>query len=54
MRLTWVCQSRIAGDLLPDPDEYEAIPYLDEMQERLDFARDYLQGLLQRLGLRES
>lgn len=49
MRLVWQCETRIRSGELPDPQEYEAIPYLDQMLERLYFGRDYLRGLLARM-----
>ncbi|MFO7897720.1 MAG: sugar phosphate isomerase/epimerase family protein [Planctomycetota bacterium] len=52
VRLAWDCQRRIHSGELPDPEEYEAVPYAEQMEERLAFGRDYLQGLLDRLGLR--
>jgi sugar phosphate isomerase/epimerase len=53
VQLAWNVQQRINAGELPDPDEYEAIPYADEMQQRLEFGRDYLNNLLERLGLQE-
>lgn len=52
VKLVWQCERRIAAGELPDPAEYEAIPYLDQMEERLHFGRDYLIGVLERRGLR--
>ena len=49
--LAWGCQKRIASGELSDPDEYEKTPHLDEMQPRLEAARDYLNGCIRRLGL---
>jgi sugar phosphate isomerase/epimerase len=49
VRLAWDCQRRIITGELPDPDEYEAVPYQDQMTERLASGRDYLCGLLLRL-----
>lgn len=53
MGLTWQCQKKINSGEWPDPQEYEAIPFLDEMVERLHFGRDFLKTLLERLGLRD-
>ena len=44
--LVWQCETRIRSGDLPDPQEYEAIPYLDQMLERLYSGRDYLRGVL--------
>lgn len=52
VRLAWECQRRIEAGELPEPGEYEAIPYAEEMQQRLDSGREYLERMLQRLGLR--
>ena len=51
VRLAWQCQRRIAAGELPDPDEYEAVPYADEMQHRLASGREYLEGVLARVEL---
>jgi sugar phosphate isomerase/epimerase len=52
VRLAWDGQRRIADGELPAPEAYEAIPYTDQLAERLAFGRDYLNGLLGRLDLR--
>jgi len=44
-------QREILTGLRPDPDEYEKIPHVDELEERMAAARDYLRELLDRLGL---
>ena len=49
--LAWRCQAKIDAGELPPPDEYEAIPYLDQIEERLASSRDYLRELLERLEL---
>ena len=51
VRIAWEVDRKIRTGELPDPEEYEAIPYADEMQQRLESGRDYLNGLLERLGL---
>ncbi|MBI3944412.1 MAG: sugar phosphate isomerase/epimerase [Armatimonadetes bacterium] len=45
------CERRIAAGEWESPAEYEAIPYMDQMMERLHFGRDYLKGMLGTLGL---
>ena len=50
VRLAWNCQSKLESGELPPPDEYEAIPYVEQMEERLTAARDFLNGLLARLA----
>lgn len=52
VKLVQQCEKRIAAGHLEQPDEYEAIPYRDQMMERLRFGRDYLLGVLERRGLR--
>jgi sugar phosphate isomerase/epimerase len=52
VRLTWDCQRRIHSGELPDPETYEAIPYPEQMEERLGSAREYLNALLERCHLR--
>ncbi|MHB0998679.1 MAG: sugar phosphate isomerase/epimerase family protein [Armatimonadota bacterium] len=46
VRLAWYCQRKIDTREWPAPDEYEAIPYLSEMDARLNKGRDYLKQLL--------
>lgn len=52
VKLAWLGQQRLNAGEIPPVDEYEAIPYLEQMEERLAFGRDYLKGLLERLNLR--
>ena len=49
VRLAWDCQQRIHTGELPDPDAYEAIPFLDQLEERLAYGRDYLLALVGRM-----
>jgi len=42
----WRCSKQILNGTLPDPEEYEKTPYLEEMMPRLTYARDYLKGLI--------
>jgi len=51
VRIAWATQQKINAGELPDSQTYESVPYADEMQERLDFGRDYLNALLEKLGL---
>lgn len=51
VRLAWQCQRRIIAGDLPDPQEYEATPYLKQMEERLNAGRDHLNAVLDRHGL---
>jgi len=52
VELAWQVQKRMSSGELPDPDEYEDIPYADQMAERLAYGRDYLNASLERLGLK--
>jgi sugar phosphate isomerase/epimerase len=52
VQIAWECQRRIHSGEWPGPDAYETRPFLEEMEERLSIGRDYLKGLLDRLGLR--
>lgn len=52
VKLAWQCERRIASGDLEKPEEYEAIPYLDQMDERIHSGRDHLLGVLERRGLR--
>ena len=44
------CQQKIQTGTLPDPETYEAIPYLEQLEERLSAGRDYLQQVVGQLG----
>jgi len=51
MRLAWQCQQRIASGEIEDPEQYEAVPMVEQLEDRLAQGRDYLLGLLARLKL---
>jgi sugar phosphate isomerase/epimerase len=51
VKLAWATRKKITGGEMPPFDEYEAIPYMDEMEERLAFGRKYLTELLHRKQL---
>ncbi|HGJ66208.1 TPA: hypothetical protein ENS27_12645 [bacterium] len=51
IKITWKCQKRIINGDLPDPDEYEKIPYIDQLEERLCMGRDYLKSVINRHNL---
>jgi len=51
IRLVWQCQQRIISGEIPEPDDYEAIPWEDQMLDRLHAGRDFLKELVQRLGI---
>ncbi|OGV48726.1 MAG: hypothetical protein A2X49_03875 [Lentisphaerae bacterium GWF2_52_8] len=50
-QIAFLCQGRINSGELPEPDKYETIPFIDELEERLSCGRDYLKGTIRRLGL---
>jgi len=45
VRLAWQCQSKIHSGYLCDPQEYEALPFVDQLTVRLHAGRDYLRQL---------
>ncbi|HEY3416406.1 MAG TPA: hypothetical protein VGM23_05935, partial [Armatimonadota bacterium] len=51
MQFGYHCEQRLRAGALPDPDTYEKIPHVTEVEERLTAARDYLNALLGELGL---
>ena len=51
VKLAWQVHQKILKGEIPTIEEYEAAPYLEEMDERLAFGRKYLSDLLQRLNL---
>ena len=53
MQIAWDCQQKMAAGELPDPETYNAIPYFDQLEERLAFGRDYLNDMLDRLDLHD-
>lgn len=51
IQIAWKCQKRILDGDLPDPYEYEKIPYIDQLEERLCIGRDYLKSVINKTGL---
>jgi sugar phosphate isomerase/epimerase len=51
MQMAWSCQQKVASGELPDPETYNAIPFLEELEERLGSGRDYLKVMLDKLDL---
>ena len=49
--IAWRCQKRIMEGELMDPQEYESIPFSEQLVERIHSGRDYLRDTLARLGL---
>jgi sugar phosphate isomerase/epimerase len=44
--IAWKEQCKITGGIRRDPYEYEKIPYLDELEERLHSGRDHLNSII--------
>jgi len=53
IKLVFECQKRIQSGELPDPEEYEKIPHVEELEDRLHAGRDYLKKMIHHLGLDE-
>jgi len=51
VKLAWETQKKLTSGEMPSLEAYEATPYMDEMEERLSFGRDYLNKLLHKLQL---
>jgi len=51
MALAWEGTERVRAGTLPEPESYDRIPHVQEVEERLLAGRDYLVGLLRTLGL---
>ena len=51
IQMVWKCQKLINNGELPDPEEYEKIPHIEELEERLHAGRGYLKEMIRRLGL---
>ena len=52
VRLAWESEQKQQRGELFDMMEYEAVPYLEQAEERLSFGRNYLVSLLERMHLR--
>jgi sugar phosphate isomerase/epimerase len=46
VKLAWQTEKKLASGEIPNVDEYEAIPYLDQMEERLLFGLQHLKGII--------
>jgi sugar phosphate isomerase/epimerase len=51
IKLASETEAKLAMGQIPNPDEYEAIPYLEQMEERLNSGLGYFRELLARLHL---
>lgn len=50
--IAWACQKKIDAGQIIDPQQYENIPLAEQLLDRIDSGRDYLNNLLDELGLR--
>lgn len=50
MRLVAECERRIGSGALEPPDAYEAVPYVEQMADRLRSGRDHLRAVLARMA----
>lgn len=48
--LAWQCGGRIAAAQIEDPEAYEAVPWLDQMETRVVLSRDTLRSAVARLS----
>lgn len=46
IKIAWSCQKKINNGELPVPEEYEKIPYVEQLEDRLKASRDYLKYLI--------
>ena len=53
MQICWACQQKMMAGELPVPEVYNAIPFLDELEERLSAGRDYLTAMVNTLDLKD-
>ena len=51
VKCAWETQQKLFSGEMPQIDEYERPAYIDELEERIFFGRDYLNKLLEELGL---
>ncbi|GGD88788.1 sugar phosphate isomerase/epimerase family protein [Paenibacillus nasutitermitis] len=46
VKLAWQTEKKLASGVIPNVEEYEAIPYLEQMEERLTFGLHHLKGII--------
>lgn len=51
IKLVRTVEQKLASGELPSVDSYEAIPYLEQMEERITSGAEHLRGILERLNL---
>ncbi|MCL2664552.1 MAG: sugar phosphate isomerase/epimerase [Defluviitaleaceae bacterium] len=49
VKLAWQTQQKLFSGEIPPVDEYGTKPFIDELEERLFFGRNYLNGLLKKM-----
>jgi sugar phosphate isomerase/epimerase len=54
VRLAWHGQQKIDAGAWPAPEAYEAIPFMEQIEERLASGREYLMATLEKLNLRSE
>lgn len=50
VRLAWLTQQKILSGGIPDPEQYESIPFIDQLEDRLRIGRDHLKAAVDRLS----
>ncbi|MBI2941852.1 MAG: sugar phosphate isomerase/epimerase [Chloroflexi bacterium] len=51
LRFTWECQKKIDRGVIPHPEPYEAVPWEEEAEQRIDAGASYLKRTLGELRL---
>jgi len=51
MSFGYQCEQRLRAGTLPNPDAYDKLPHVEELEERLASARDYLKMMIVTLNL---
>ncbi len=54
IKLTWEVEQKLASGELPTVEAYEAIPYLEQMEERIASGAEHLRGILEKLQLQSG
>ncbi|MHB1483513.1 MAG: sugar phosphate isomerase/epimerase family protein [Saccharofermentanales bacterium] len=51
MKMAIKTENKLKNGEFPDVSDYESIPYIEQMEERLNYGRNHLKGLLKKLNL---
>ncbi len=54
VKLAWQCQKKILSGQLPDPEQYESIPYEEQMMDRIKSGRDHLKRVVKELNMKDE